>query len=289
MSVLRVEELSKKYGRKVALRGVTCEFTTGINAFLGPNGAGKTTIMNCISGVIPKTGGRVTLDGRDVFKMSEDYRRRLGYQFQAQPFYPSYSAHDFLELFALLKGMPKNLIEDEIKRVLEQVNLSENIRDKIRSFSGGMKQRLAIAQTIMGSPEILIFDEPSAGLDPFEREQFKRIMMELKSRCIIIISTHIVSDIDTICDRLVVLNKGSVVANDRPENLCGHIRGLIWKIPRDELELIPLKQVYFEDTDAKTVSAERPTPNAVTSEPTLNDLYFCGQLRQDIFTGGADK
>ncbi|MBQ7069724.1 MAG: ATP-binding cassette domain-containing protein [Clostridia bacterium] len=286
MSVLRVEDLVKRYGKKTALRGITCEFTTGINAFLGPNGAGKTTIMNCISGVIPKTGGGVFLDGVDVFKMGKDYRRKLGYQFQSQPFYPGYTAHDFLELFGLLKGIQKEYIDSEIKRVLELVNLSENLNDKIRSFSGGMKQRLAIAQTIMGSPDILIFDEPSAGLDPFEREQFKRIMMELKDRCIIIISTHIVSDIDTICDRLVVLNKGSVIANDCPDKLCRKIEGLIWSIPRDELSMIPLKEVYFEDTNAKTVSETKPTPNAVLQTPTLNDLYFCGQLRQDIFAGG---
>ncbi len=286
MSILRVEGLVKKYGRKTALSGITCEFSTGINAFLGPNGAGKTTIMNCISGVIPKTGGNVYLDGQDVFKMGKDYRRRLSYQFQSQPFYPGYTAHDYLEMSGLLKGLPKELIGSEIQRVLELVNLSDNINEKIRSFSGGMKQRLAIAQTIMGSPEILIFDEPSAGLDPFEREQFKRIMMELKDSSVIIISTHIVSDIDTICDRLVVLNKGSVIANDCPENLCKRIEGLIWSIPREELSMIPLRQVYFEDTNAKTVSENRPTPNAVQSPPTLNDLYFCGQLRQDIFTGG---
>lgn len=286
MSILRVEGLVKKYGRKTALSGITCEFSTGINAFLGPNGAGKTTIMNCISGVIPKTGGNVYLDGQDVFKMGKDYRRRLSYQFQSQPFYPGYTAHDYLEMSGLLKGLPKELIGSEIQRVLELVNLSDNINEKIRSFSGGMKQRLAIAQTIMGSPEILVFDEPSAGLDPFEREQFKRIMMELKDSSVIIISTHIVSDIDTICDRLVVLNKGSVIANDCPENLCKRIEGLIWSIPREELSMIPLRQVYFEDTNAKTVSENRPTPNAVQSPPTLNDLYFCGQLRQDIFTGG---
>ena len=286
MSILRVEGLVKKYGRKTALSGITCEFSTGINAFLGPNGAGKTTIMNCISGVIPKTGGNVYLDGQDVFKMGKDYRRRLSYQFQSQPFYPGYTAHDYLEMSGLLKGLPKELIGSEIQRVLELVNLSDKINEKIRSFSGGMKQRLAIGKTIMGSPKILIFDEPSAGLDPFEREQFKRIMMELKDSSVIIISTHIVSDIDTICDRLVVLNKGSVIANDCPESLCKRIEGLIWSIPREELSMIPLRQVYFEDTNAKTVSENRPTPNAVQSPPTLNDLYFCGQLRQDIFTGG---
>lgn len=284
MNTLKIDSLSKKYGRKQALCGISCEFTTGINALLGPNGAGKTTIMNCISGVIPKTGGEVTYNGEDVFKMGERYRAKLSFQFQYQPFYPGYTAHDFLEFSALLKGMDKDKIDNEIKRVLALVNLSENLNDKIKSFSGGMKQRLAIAQTILNSPEILIFDEPSAGLDPFEREQFKRIMMKMKEKSIIIISTHIVSDIDTICDNLVLLNKGSVVANDAPEILCEKIRGMVWDIPKEDIPDLPYEKIYFEDTKSKTISKIRPTEHAVISEPTLNDLYFCGQLDKNIFS-----
>ena len=283
MNTLKIDSLSKKYGRKQALCGISCKFTTGINALLGPNGAGKTTIMNCISGVIPKTGGEITYNGEDVFKMGERYREKLSFQFQYQPFYPSYTAHDFLEFSALLKGMEKDKIDNEIKRVLALVDLSENSNDKIKSFSGGMKQRLAIAQTILNSPEILIFDEPSAGLDPFEREQFKRIMMKMKEESIIIISTHIVSDIDTICDSLVLLNKGSVVANDRPELLCEKIRGMVWNIPKEDISELPYEKIYFEDTKSKTISKIKPTKHSVISEPTLNDLYFCGQLDNNIF------
>lgn len=283
MSTLKIENLSKNYGRKQALKGISCEFKTGVNALLGPNGAGKTTIMNCISGVIKKSGGSVTLDGQDVFEMGERYREKLGFQFQSQPFYPSYTAHEFLKFAALLKGMPEMLIEEEIKRVLELVNLSENIDDKIRSFSGGMKQRLAIAQTILNSPEILIFDEPSAGLDPFEREQFKRIMVRMKEKSIIIISTHIVSDIDTITDDLIILNRGSVIANDRPENLFEHIRGMVWDIPKEDMSLIPIEKIYYEDTKSKTISRTKPTEHAVISEPTMNDLYFCGQIDKTVF------
>ena len=283
MGVLRIENLAKFYGKKQALCGITCEFTTGINALLGPNGAGKTTIMNCISGVIPKTDGEVTYDGEDVFEMGEDFRAKLSYQFQAQPFYPSYTAHEFLYFSALLKGMKKEDIDGEIKRVLELVNLPENEFDKIKSFSGGMKQRLAIAQTILNSPEILIFDEPSAGLDPFEREQFKRIMVKLKERSIIIISTHIVSDIDTICDNLVILNKGEVVANGSPDVLCEKLNGMVWDVPKGDIPQIDYDKIYYEDTKSKTVSKEKPTTNAVLSEPTLNDLYFCGQLYKNVF------
>ncbi len=290
MNVLKIDNLSKRYGRKQALCGISCEFTTGINALLGPNGAGKTTIMNCISGVIPRSGGEVTYNGEDVFKMGESYRAKLSFQFQHQPFYPGYTAHDFLKFSALLKGMEKDKIDDEIKRVLELVNLSENIGDKIKTFSGGMKQRLAIAQTILNSPEILIFDEPSAGLDPFEREQFKRIMMKLKDKSIIIISTHIVSDIDTICDTLVLLNKGSVVANDKPQKLCDKIRGMVWDIPKEDIPSLPYEKIYFEDTKSKTISTVKPTQHAEVCEPTINDLYFCGQLDKNIFTEtGGDR
>jgi ABC-2 type transport system ATP-binding protein len=216
--------------------------------------------------------------------MGERYREKLSFQFQSQPFYPSYTAHDFLQFSALLKGMDEDKIEGEIKRVLDLVNLSENVNDKIKSFSGGMKQRLAIAQTILNSPEILIFDEPSAGLDPFEREQFKRIMMKMKERSIIIISTHIVSDIDTLCDSLVLLNKGSVVANDKPEILCEKIRGMVWDIPKEDIASLPYEKIYFEDAKSKTIAKTKPTEHAKLSEPTLNDLYFCGQIDKDIFT-----
>jgi len=286
MHTLEVKDLSKRYGKKQALNGISCTFKTGINALLGPNGAGKTTIMNCISGVIKRTGGEVTYDGEDVFKMGERYREKLGFQFQSQPFYPSYTAYEYLKFISLLKGIDKAKINDEIGRVLSLVNLLDNINDKIKSFSGGMRQRLAIAQTILGSPEILIFDEPSAGLDPFEREQFKRIMVSLKEISIIIISTHIVSDIDTIADELIMLNKGSVIANDKPENLYSKVNNLIWQIPKDEMKSLPYERLHFEDTKCKTIGKHKPTPNAVISEPTMNDLYFCGQLDSSIFGGG---
>lgn len=291
MNKIKLENLSKRYGKRTAIDGITCEFSTGINALLGPNGAGKTTIMNCISGVISVTGGKITYNDKDVFSMGEEYRSKLSFQFQSQPFYLSYTAHDFLEFSALLKGMDKADINKEIKRVLSLVNLSENENDKIKSFSGGMKQRLAIAQTILNSPEILIFDEPSAGLDPFEREQFKRIMMQMKEQSIIIISTHIVSDIDTICDNLIILNKGSVIANNKPEILCERIKGKVWSIPKEDIKDIPFNKIYFEDTDSKTISKTKPTEHAVISKPTLNDLYFCGQLNKNIFSdiGGDDE
>ena len=288
MHILEVKNLSKRYGKKQALSGVNITFKTGINALLGANGAGKTTIMNCISGVIKKSGGEVEYDGEDVFKMGERYREKLSFQFQSQPFYPSYTAYEFLKLAAILKGIDKQNTDSEIRRVLSLVNLSENINDKIKSFSGGMRQRLAIAQTILGSPEILIFDEPSAGLDPFEREQFKRIMVSLKECCIIIISTHIVSDIDTITDELIILDKGSVTANDKPENLYSKIDGLVWQIPSEERELLPFEKLYFEDSSCKTISSNKPTPNAKQCAPTINDLFFCGQGGRGIL-GGEDK
>ena len=285
MHILEVKDLSKHYGKKQALKGISCTFRTGINALLGPNGAGKTTIMNCISGVIKRTGGEVTYDGEEVLKMGERYREKLSFQFQAQPFYPSYTAYEYLKFISLLKGIDKAKINDEIDRVLSLVNLSDNTNDKIKSFSGGMRQRLAIAQTILGSPEILIFDEPSAGLDPFEREQFKRIMVSLKESSIIMISTHIVSDIDTITDELIMLNKGSVIANDKPEKMFSKVRGLIWQIPKEEMKDLPYERVYFEDTKCKTIGKDKPTPNADLCEPTMNDLYFCGQLDSGIFGG----
>ena len=209
MSVLRVENLSKRYGKKQVLKGITCEFHTGINALLGPNGAGKTTIMNCISGVIKKSGGSVTLDGQDVFEMGEKYREKLSFQFQYQPFYPSYTAHEFLRFSALLKGMPEPLIEDEIRRVLGLVNLSENLDDKIKSFSGGMKQRLAIARAILKDAPVLLLDEPTSALDVETESGIQEAIRTVMAGRTCITIAHRLSTVQN-ADRIYVLKQGRI-------------------------------------------------------------------------------
>ena len=209
MSVLRVENLSKRYGKKQVLKGITCEFHTGINALLGPNGAGKTTIMNCISGVIKKSGGSVTLDGQDVFEMGEKYREKLSFQFQYQPFYPSYTAHEFLRFSALLKGMPEPLIEDEIRRVLGLVNLSENLDDKIKSFSGGMKQRLAIARAILKDAPVLLLDEPTSALDVETESGIQEAIRTVMAGRTCITIAHRLSTVQN-ADRIYELKQGRI-------------------------------------------------------------------------------
>ena len=228
MSVLRVENLSKRYGKKQVLKGITCEFHTGINALLGPNGAGKTTIMNCISGVIKKSGGSVTLDGQDVFEMGEKYREKLSYQFQYQPFYPSYTAHEFLRFSALLKGMPEPLIEDEIRRVLRLVNLSENLDDKIKSFSGGMKQRLAIARAILKDAPVVILDEATASMDAENENLVQQALSVLLQGKTVLVIAHRMRTIANV-DKVVVLEQGRVAETGTPEELLNQ-KGLFYRL-----------------------------------------------------------
>ena len=206
--MISINNISKYYGKKKVLDNISCTFDTGINSILGPNGAGKTTLMNIICNTIKCQNGEVYYDNTPIIKLEEKYRKDLSVLFQNNPVYPNYTAKEYLKFVGILKGMDKERIETEISRTLDLVNLSDECNKKIKSFSGGMRQRLGIAQALMNTPKIIIFDEPSVGLDPKEREQFKRIIYKLKMNSIIIISTHIVSDIDKISDRKLQVQVG---------------------------------------------------------------------------------
>ena len=257
-------------------------------AIIGSTGCGKSTLVNLIPRLYDVTGGSITMDGIDIRKLAmAELREEIGFVPQKGVLFSGTIASN-------LRFGKDDATDEQIREAAEIAQASDFIAEKKEGYdsaiaqggsnvSGGQKQRLAIAQTILNSPEILIFDEPSAGLDPFEREQFKRIMVRLKKDSIIIISTHIVSDIDTITDDLIILNKGSVIANDSPEALFEHIRGMVWDIPKEDIGLLPIENIYYEDTKSKTISKTKPTPNAVISEPTMNDLYFCGQLDGGVF------
>lgn len=214
---LIIDRVSKQYQNKIAVDRISLKLQEGIYGLLGANGAGKTTLMRMICGILTPTGGTISFDGKDV--STEEYRAVLGYLPQDFGYYPDFSGKDFLLYMAALKGIGKKTAERKVAELLELVSLTDVAKKKIKTYSGGMKQRLGIAQALLNEPRILILDEPTAGLDPKERVRFRNLIAELGEECIVILSTHIVSDIDRIADRILMMNKGQLVFNGTREDI----------------------------------------------------------------------
>lgn len=219
MNELTLQNVTKKYGQKTALDGCSLIFKTGINALLGPNGSGKTTMMNIIADLIPANSGSVLWNGASITKLGAEYRGILGFMPQNVNLYKRFSAADNLRYFGKLKGLSASQVEEDVPRLLEKVNLADCVNKKFGSFSGGMKQRLGIAVTIMNKPKLVIFDEPTAGLDPKERMRFRDILRELSEDAVVILSTHIVSDVEMLADNIILLKEGKVCESGTAEEL----------------------------------------------------------------------
>ena len=206
---LKIDRVSKQYKNKIAVDRFSAALHTGVTGLLGANGAGKTTLMRMICGVITPTGGEITYNGMLVSE--ERYRSVLGYLPQEFGCYPEFSGRDFLLYFAALKGMPKNDAIIHSEELLETVGLAEVSRKKVRTYSGGMKQRLGIAQALLNRPQVLILDEPTAGLDPMERVRFRELIREIGKSSIVLLSTHIVSDVEHIADHILMMKDGQLL------------------------------------------------------------------------------
>lgn len=220
---LNIDRVTKQYGPKIAVDRISLTLTPGVTGLLGANGAGKTTLMRMICGILRPTSGSISLDGLDV--STEGYRAVLGYLPQDFGYYPSFSALDFLLYLGALKGMERRQAKERSLELLEVVGLGEVARRKIRTFSGGMKQRLGIAQALLNRPKLLILDEPTAGLDPKERVRFRTLIEEQGKESIVLLSTHIVSDVEHIAGRILMVKDGQLIydgsAADTPQDLEG--------------------------------------------------------------------
>lgn len=210
---LKVDRLTKQYKNKIAVDRISFSLQKGVTGLLGANGAGKTTLMRMICGILTPTGGDISYDGIDV--SDEKYRNILGYLPQDFGYYPEFTGADFLMYFSALKGLSKKDARARTEELLETVGLSDVAKKKIKTYSGGMKQRLGIAQALINRPEVLILDEPTAGLDPKERVKFRNVIEEIGKDNIVLLSTHIVSDIEHIADRIIMMKSGQIIWNGK--------------------------------------------------------------------------
>ena len=280
---LYLEGLTKVYKDKVALDDITFSFTPGIYGLLGPNGAGKSTMMNLITDNLTPTKGRVLLDEKSIDELGAGYRKLLGYMPQQQNVYPELSLRRFLYFMASLKGLTKSAAEEDIRRYVKMVNLEDVLGKKLGAFSGGMKQRALIAQALIGNPGILILDEPTAGLDPKERIRVRNLISEVARDKIVIIATHVVTDIEFIAKEIVMLNGGKILRSGSPTELLKELDGKVWNIFVTDEELPSVNERYRvsnisrddEGVIARIVADSYDgTWRKEAVRPNLEDLYL---------------
>ena len=280
---LHLESLTKVYKDKVALDDITFSFTPGIYGLLGPNGAGKSTMMNLITDNLTPTKGRVLLDEKSIDERGAGYRKLLGYMPQQQNVYPELSLRRFLYFMASLKGLSKSAAEEDIRRYVKMVNLEDVLGKKLGAFSGGMKQRALIAQALIGNPGILILDEPTAGLDPKERIRVRNLISEVARDKIVIIATHVVTDIEFIAKEIVMLNGGKILRSGSPTELLKELDGKVWNIFVTDEELPSVNERYRvsnisrddEGVIARIVADSYDgTWRKEAVRPNLEDLYL---------------
>ena len=217
--MLELKNVCKSYKGKEVLHNFSVKLEKGVYGILGPNGAGKSTMMNIVADVLKASSGEILYDGESIYKLKDKYRSHIGYLPQHVGYYDNFTAYMTLEYFASLRGVPKKKYEERIREVLKVVNLSENAKQKVKTFSGGMKQRLGIAIALIANPDVLILDEPTVGLDPKERINFRELLRGLSKEKTIMLSTHIVSDVEDIADYLIFLKNGNILLTDSTENI----------------------------------------------------------------------
>ncbi len=279
---LSLDRLTKHYGSKIAVDCVSTSLTPGVYGLLGANGAGKTTLMRMLCAILEATSGEVLLDGKNVIEMGADYRNMLGYLPQDFGYYPNYTATEFLMYIAALKGIPRDIAKKRTSELLEIVDLNSVSSKKIKTFSGGMKQRIGIAQALLNHPSVLVLDEPTAGLDPKERVRFRNLLSEYAGDRIVILSTHIVSDIEAIADRVMLMKKGSLVQQGTVSELIEKARGTVWELTVAAEEAkqwqtrVNVANLRHEGSNIvlRIVSEEKPEERAVMCEASLEDLYL---------------
>lgn len=279
---LMLENISKKYKDKCAINNLNVELTPGVYGLLGPNGAGKSTLMRIMTDILNPTEGKVTLNGEDIRVMGDRYRELLGYLPQNFGIYKNFTAHKFLMYIAALKGLSTPSAEKRVDELLELVNLKEVSKKKLGTFSGGMKQRVGIAQALLNDPKILILDEPTTELDPKERIRFRNLISDMSKDKIVIFSTHIVSDIEYISKEVLLIKAGMLIEKNSVSNILKDMKNKVWSAVVDEKTLDELNKAFKvgnimrgeDGIKVRIVSEEKPLKEAESEVPRLEDLYM---------------
>lgn len=282
MLELSLQGVSKRFYGKWAVENVNVQLTSGVYGLLGANGAGKTTIMRMICGILEPTSGTILMNGQEITGMGEQYRDLLGYLPQDFGYYPDFSAEEFMWYVAALKGLSLRTAKVKTRELLQIVALSEVAGKKIRTFSGGMRQRLGIAQAMLNEPKILVLDEPTAGLDPKERVRFRNLIADLARDKIVLLSTHIVSDVEYIADQILVMKKGRFMKKGTVEELTSSMNGFVWhcSVPVEDVERWNSRYCVSNlrheggQVELRIVSEEKPAETAQPFAPTLEDFYL---------------
>lgn len=279
---LKIADLSKEFKGISAVSGVSYTMTTGVYGLLGVNGAGKTTLMRMLCTLLKPSGGSITWNDRDIFSMDGEYRKILGYLPQDFGYYPDFTVYDYLMYIASIKGLRPVTAKQRTELLLKQVGMEKSVKKKMKHLSGGMKRRVGIAQAMLGNPQILILDEPTAGLDPNERIRFRNLISELSEERLVLLSTHIVSDIEYIANEILLMKDGEIVTAGTSGELIAAMSEKVWSVAAAKEE----KNFYLKNykvsnvkiisggAELRIISSEKPADHAVLEKPTLEDLFM---------------
>lgn len=288
---LKCNNLTKQFGHFTALDHLNLTMTNGVYGLLGVNGAGKTTLMRMLCTLMHPTSGTITCNGKDIFQMDNDYRNLLGYLPQEFGFYPEFTVRDYLMYIAALKGVRTVVAKKRVRELIEQVGLSKVGNKKMKKLSGGMKRRAGIAQAMLNDPKILILDEPTAGLDPNERIRFRNLISELSEERMVLLSTHIVSDIEYIANEIWLMKDGKLVQSGTSKELIESMPVSVWQVVVDKSFVSSMMRKYkisnikteSDGVEMRIISKEKPFPDARRIEASLEDvfLYYFGEKAGD--------
>lgn len=282
MMELKISDLTKEFKGTTAVKNISYTMTSGVYGLLGVNGAGKTTLMRMLCTLLKPTHGSITWNGRDIFAMDGEYRKILGYLPQDFGYYPDFTVYDYLMYIASIKGLRPVTARQRTKILLKQVGMEKAGNKKMKKLSGGMKRRVGIAQALLADPQILILDEPTAGLDPNERIRFRNLLSELSEKRLVLLSTHIVSDVEYIANDILLMQNGEIRASGTARELIDAMPERVWSVETTKEKADFYRKRYKvsnvktlpDGLDLRIIAREKPTEHAILENATLEDLFL---------------